>query len=51
MLILYIGGSRIYYGKSVISKSWNIFTEKCIKVPIVELGGTVGFMLERYIIH
>ena len=52
MLTLHIAGLRVYNGKSVIVKSWNIVRGKKATVPIPkEPRDTVDFLLERNIIH
>ena len=51
MFTLHIAGLRVYNGKSVIVKSWNIVRGKRAMVPILCQWDTVDYLLERNIIH
>ena len=51
MLTLHNTGWRVYKGKSVIVRSWNIVRGKKATVPILELWDPVDYLLERNIIH
>ena len=51
MFTLHIAGLRVYNGKIVNVKSWNIVRGKRATVPIPEQWETVDYLLERNIIH
>ena len=50
MLTLHIAGLRVYNGKGVICKSWNIVRGKTATVPTLEVWDMVDYLLERNII-
>ena len=51
MFTLHVAGLRVYNGKSVIVKSWNIVRGKRATVPILEYWDTIEYLLERNIIY